>query len=500
MAATTRSLDQLDPAEAWRPWQPSSSAPWDRKLAAHLYRRAGFGACREDLLDAERLGHSGTLDLLLGGAPWADEMQQTLVDVGRIAAERDYDGESLRAWWLYCMLQGGHPLREKLTLFWHSHFATSIVKVQNTAMMFRQNCLLRTHALAKFGPLLQAISKDAAMMCWLDSNSNIKGRANENYARELMELFSLGVGHYTEKDVREAARAFTGWQTDSEHFNIDARLHDHGPKTVLGQTGNWDGADVVRIILGQPQVARFLVRKLYQAFISEQAAPPDALLEPLCESFRQSDYDVAELLKTMLASRLFYSEHAFRQRVKSPTEYVLGAVLAIVRRGAGEQGYQSLPPQPLVGWIRGMGQQLFAPPNVKGWVAGQAWLNTATVLERDNFAAALALGSLWNNALPWPPGVPAVSDKSSASAGMAEQSAPPAAFDPARLLQEEKVSRPEDVVRVLVDLYLPGGIRPEARAKLVAFFAEGKPAGPALERRVREAVLAMLTMAEYQLA
>src|SRR5438270_8346793 len=230
-------LDQLDPADAWRPWRPTAADPWDRKWAAHLYRRAAFGPSRDDLIEAERLGAEGTLDLLLRGRTGAEDTLQILNDIGRIAAARDDSGDQLRGWWLYCMLQGGHPLREKLTLFWHNHFATSIAKVLEPALMFRQNCLLRLHALGKFGPLLQAISRDGAMLVWLDSNSNVKGKPNENYARELMELFSLGVGHYTEKDVREAARAFTGWRTDGAGFAFDARLHDDGTKTVLGRTG-----------------------------------------------------------------------------------------------------------------------------------------------------------------------------------------------------------------------------------------------------------------------
>src|SRR5262249_45551303 len=159
--------------------------------------------------------------------------------------------EALREWWMYNMLHGPHPVREKLTLFWHDHFATSDAKVKSAALMFRQNCLLREHALEKFGPFLQAVSRDPAMLYWLDSNRNGKGAHNENYARELMELFSLGVGNYTEKDVKEAARAFTGWHTDGGRFKFDARLHDEGMKTVLARTGNLDGGDVVRLVLEQ---------------------------------------------------------------------------------------------------------------------------------------------------------------------------------------------------------------------------------------------------------
>jgi hypothetical protein len=483
MAATLPTLDRIDPAEAWQPWRPSAADPWGRKWAAHLYRRAAFGPSRADLREAERLGPAGTLDLLMRGRPGADDLRQALTDVGRVAAHDD-DGEQLRGWWLYCMLHSGHPLREKLTLFWHNHFATSIAKVQNADLMFRQNCLLREHALGRFGPFLLAVSKDPAMLVWLDSNSNVKGKPNENYAREVMELFSLGVGNYTEKDIREAARAFTGWHTDGTGFKFAAASHDDGTKTVLGRTGPWDGGDVVRIILERPAAARFLVRKLYHFLVSENASPPDALLQPLCESFRKSDYDIAALVRTMLASRHFYSGHAFRQRIKSPVEYVLGAVRAVCRTGEADD--RPLPPQVLVRRVNAMGQALFAPPNVKGWPGGRSWLNTSTMLERDNFAEALATGSLWN--LP------------SVAGDMPSRAVPPGAFDPARLLHEEGASRPEDVVRVLLDLYVPGGVRPETRAKLVAFVAEGAPAGDALDGRAREAVHAILTMAEYQLA
>jgi hypothetical protein len=505
MAVTLPPLDQTDPAEAWPPWQPTAADPWGRKWAAHLYRRAAFGPSRDDLLEAERLGPQGTLDLLFQGRPHLQEVTETLVDAGRIAAECEDGGEQLRAWWLYCMLQGGHPLREKLTLFWHNHFATSLVKVQSTALMFRQNCLLREHALGRFGPLLQAVSLDGAMLLWLDSNNNVKGRPNENYARELMELFSLGVGHYTEKDVREAARAFTGWRTDGVNFRFEARFHDSGSKTVLGQTGLWDAGDVVRILLEQPATAKFLVRKLYHFLVSEKTVPADSLLEPLCESFRKSDYDIAGLVRTILASRHFYSSHAFRQRIKGPVEYVLGAVHAVYRRYKEEEtDYRPIRPLVLSNRLGAMGQHLFAPPNVKGWPGGPTWLNTSTLLERDNFAAALAMGTLWANRY-------SASSRLTSAASLAdtpEEPPPPRAIDPARLLEEDggvggtapSASSPEDVVRMLLDLYLPGGIRPEVRAKLVAFVAEGQPAGPRLARRVREAVHAILTMAEYHLA
>ncbi|MBP3955748.1 DUF1800 domain-containing protein [Gemmata sp. G18] len=481
-------LDKLDPVEAWKPWAPSASDPWDRKWAAHLYRRAAFGASAVELERAVKDGPAKTLELLLGGQPNAAEMVPTLTDVGRVAATRDADGTQLRGWWLYCMLQGGHPLREKLALFWHNHFATSMVKVRDPNLMFQQNGLFRTHALGQFGPLLHAVTRDGAMLVWLDSNSNVKGKANENYARELMELFSLGVGNYTEKDVREAARAFTGWHTDGKGFQFNDAQHDMGDKTVLGKTGPWRGDDIVKIVLEQSAAARFLVRKLYTFFVSE-IAPPQSLLEPLCEAFRKSEYDTAALVKTMLASRHFYSDHAFRKRIKSPIEYALGAVLATYQRfDEGDPYYRPLAHQSLVKWLNGMGQALFAPPNVKGWPGGRTWLNTATVLERNNFAAELASGTVW---APPPETAPFV---------VASDLPPPKALDPARAIEDAHATKPGDVVNALIEMYAPGGVRAEARAKLVAFVAEDNPTGLILARRAREAAHAILTMPETQLA
>ncbi len=510
MAPPVPPLDRIDPAQAWQPLKPEARDPWGRKWAAHLYRRAGFGASREELIEAERKGPDATLDLLLRGQPDADDLLPVLLTAGEHAAR---EPAQLRGWWLYCMLHGGHPLREKMTFFWHNHFATSIAKVQSGPLMFRQNCLLRRHALGKFEPFLQAISQDGAMLVWLDSNSNVKGRPNENYAREIMELFSLGVGNYTEKDIREAARAFTGWHTDGEGFEFNARAHDTGAKTVLGRTGDWNGDDVVRILLAQPAAARFLVRKLYRFFISENAEPPATLLEPLADSFRKSDYDIAALVRTMLSSRHFFSEHAFRQRIKSPVEFVLGAVRAVYRvYDEKDPEYRPLLQQVLVSRLEGMGQELFAPPNVKGWPGARAWLNTSTVLARANFAQALAMGTLWGNTggNNWAVYAPESTAVVEAPGAKARKNPPPAdgpldppparALDPARVLHEENVSRPEDAARALLDLHLPGGVRPEARPKLVSFLAAGNPTGAALDRRAREAVHAIMSMPEYQLA
>ena len=489
-------LDQIDPIEAWQPWEPGPQDPWDLKWAGHLYRRAAFGASPAEMADAVSRGLPATLDLLLNGGPNADSLEKMLLAVGRRTADRANDFE-LRAWWVYAMLNGGRPAQEKMVLFWHNHFATSIAKVQRTTLMFDQNVLLRKHALGKFGPFLHEMSKDAAMIVWLDNNSNFKSHPNENYAREVMELFSLGVGHYTEKDIREAARAFSGWHTNGPEFDFNARFHDDGQKTVLGHTGAWNGDDVLDILLKRLDCAEFLVRKLYRHYVSELHDPPAKLLAPLAEGFRTTDYDIGALVRRILSSRHFFSDHAFRRRIKSPVEYVLGAVRTV---HAGDPP----PPQPLVRRLEVMGQQLFAPPNVKGWPGGQAWLNTSTVLARVNFAQALVMGNLWGDSFrgeqfeapmfETPPGVPQAEVK------IPEEPPPPDGQDVARLVREAKAAKPEEVVRVLVDAFLPGGVGESARAKLTAFVADGKPAGDALGRRVREAAHAILSMPEYQLA
>jgi uncharacterized protein (DUF1800 family) len=487
-------LDRLDPVKSWEPWEPTAADPWDLKWAGHLYRRAGFGASLAELRQAVDRGLPATLDEIIKGRSDSASHQQTLTALGTQIARQD-DLANLRAWWVYLILNTPHPLREKMTLFWHGHFATSVAKVQRTELMFEQNRTLRQHALGRFQPFLLSMSRDPAMLIWLDSNSNIKGRANENYARELMELFSLGVRNYTESDVREAARAFTGWHTDGDKFEFNDSFHDGGEKMVLGQKGKWDGADVIRIVLEQPAAARFLVRKLYRYFISESAAPTAHLLKPLVEIFRKSDYDIGALVATILRSRHFFSEYAYRQRVKPPVDFVVGTARSLVKTEVAE-----LPPAVLVSHISAMGQPLFEPPSVKGWAGGRAWLNTATVLARHNYAQMAAGGAYTSaaesEARPGFP-MPAPNAQGKVTAVEAE---PLPSMDPAALVEREKAATGEQIIDVLVATLLQGDISPNARAKLAAFVVEGKPKENALHRRIRETAHAIMTMPEYQLA
>jgi hypothetical protein len=505
MPPTAPPIDKVDPARAWQPWEPGAKDPFDLKWAGHLFRRAGFGAGLKDLRAAVEKGLEATLTRLLNGEEGADDRERLLVNVVGDKMVSDDKPDELRAWWAYCMVHTAHPLREKLTLFWHNHFATSIAKVGRPTLMYAQNKVLRKHALGKFRPFLLDISRDPAMIVWLDNNANVKGKPNENYAREVMELFSLGVGNYTEQDIKEAARAFTGWHTNDsgDAYEFKAAMHDDGAKTVLGQTGKWNGDDVLRILLDRPEAARFLVRKLYRYFISETHDPPAALLEPLAESFRKSDYDIAALMKTMLGSRHFFSEHAYRQRVKSPPEFVLGAARSVVHP-TEEQETVKLPPAPLANRMAAMGQDLFAPPNVKGWPHGRAWLNTSTVLARTNFAQQVAAGRVaeddegmiapFATKVPPPPVAPADPPT------IPEGPPPEAVYDVADLVKQAKLTEPAKVVDFLTDLFLQGDVPAPARAKLVAFVGEGKPKDKALDRRAREAAHTIMCMPEYQLA
>jgi hypothetical protein len=461
-------LNKVDPSDAWKPWQPAIGS-WNRKWAAHLYRRAAFGATPAELDKALADGLPKTLDKLAAGEPDAGDRLDLLTETGKYYT----DTTSLRTWWLYAMLEGGHPLREKLALFWHNHFATSYAKVRSTKLMFEQNATLRKHALGKFQPFLLDMSKDTAMLVWLDSNRNVKGAPNENYAREVMELFSLGVGNYTEKDIQEAARAFTGWHHDTEvtKFEFNRDLHDPGEKTVFGKTGKWTGEDIVRLCCEKESCAKFLVSKLYTFLVSE-TAPPKGLLTPLEERFRKSDYDIAGVVKTILGSRMFFSEHAYRKRVKWPVECALGAINAAVP--------SRVPLADVVDPLAKMGQALFSPPNVKGWRTGTDWLNSATLLARNNFAETVALGT-WNKGpRPRPNNGVFFEARPTKIEGPRPEGAPPpppdAKHDVCDLVYAAKPKDVADVVKRLSELLYGETVSPAVAKKLETFLLTPGPA------------------------
>lgn len=482
-------LDQVDPRNAWQPWVPDAIRPFDLRWAGHLYRRAAFGGTPDELRQAVKSGLEPSIDRLLRGDATAAAFDNVIANSGKSIADSG-DENRLRGWWIYVMLHSGRPLREKMTLFWHNHFATSVAKVRSLSAMLAQNQALRKSALGSLRTMLADMSRDPAMLIWLDSNRNIKGQPNENYSRELMELFTLGVGHYTEADVREAARAFTGWHTDGDQFTFTGRFHDAGRKTVLGQTGDWDGGDIQRIVLSQPAAAQFLARKLYRFFISESADPPATLLEPLAERIRTSDYDMGDTVGVILRSRHFFSEYAYRQRIKSPVEHVLG-VVRIVRPATA--------PRELVGPLEQMGQALYAPPNVKGWVGGKAWLNSATVLARQNFAQSM-LGTILPAPIPptAPPAAGAVAEPTEAVVEAEKPAVPALPF--LNWVKAAKPASPDAMVDLLTEAFLQNDIGADERKRLIDFAAADSPKDVDWDRRCLETAHAVLTTAEYALA
>jgi len=301
--------------------------------------------------------------------------------------------ETLQLWWLDRMITTPAPLVEKMTLFWHGHFTTAAVqKGVSPAAVLAQNALFRSFAVGNVRELTQRVARDPAMLIYLDNVHNAATHPNENFARELMELFTLGIGNYTEADVREAARAWTGLRirrTTGEVY-LDARLHDSGVKTVLGRTGPLDGSDVVDAIFEQPAAARFLATKLLAFFV--YADPEPDLIEVVAQQLRAHDFVLAPVLTTLFSSRVFFSDRAYRALVKSPVEFVVGSYRLF--------GVDVADPVAL-GALRRMNQTLFYPPNVKGWPGGAAWLSTATILARENFANALMTAKVVQGESTW---------------------------------------------------------------------------------------------------
>ena len=283
---------------------------------------------------------------------------------------------ALRSWWLGQMLVTPNPLAERMTLFWHNHFVSSQQKVQFAQLMYQQNQLLRQHALGNFGVLLHAASKDPAMLIYLDNANNRKGAPNENFAREVMELFALGEGHYSEQDIKEAARAFTGWSIEREtgEFVWRPQFHDKGVKTVLGKSGSFDGDAVLDILLAQPACAEFIVHKLWGEFI---APAPDPLeVQRIARLFRASDYDIKVALRELFSSPAFWATENRAQLIKSPVELVIGTLKQF--------NFSYADPLPFSFAVAQLGQNLFSPPNVKGWPGGDAWINSSSLLARKS--------------------------------------------------------------------------------------------------------------------
>ena len=369
---------------------------------SHLYRRAGFGSTPSQLSAGIAAGYDATVAALLdrsgpddgadpirlpditpgyfGANPSAEQRQQ-------LQAQRYAQIRLLQLWWLDRMVASTRPLREKLTFLWHGHFATSNEKVDSPTMMLLQNQLLRSKGAGTFDQLLQSISTDPAMMVWLDANTNRKGKPNENFSREVMELFSLGIGNYSDADVREGARSFTGWVVDRDAASVTLvrAQADYDTKTLLGQTGLFRAEDVVQLLSRHPATATHIAQRMWSRLAWPVPVDHPAVVG-LAKAFG-SDLDVSNLIRNVLTSPMFTSSEARTGLIKEPVEWVVGSLRAL---GLTATGAQTLNPN-VLGTLELLGQSLFNPPSVGGWPQNTYWLSTQATLARSRFATALAM-------------------------------------------------------------------------------------------------------------
>ncbi|GAC1322989.1 MAG: DUF1800 domain-containing protein [Chloroflexota bacterium] len=352
----------------------------DRQRIGLVLRRAGFGLRPGDLERYTDLGWDGTLDELLNPPATADQPLDGLLTTLESGLLDLQNLEDVQTWWLYRMLQTARPLQEKLTLFWHGHFAVANYKVNNPLLMHQHIELLRGGALGRFDDLLLSVSRDPAMLLWLDGATNRKGAPNENYGRELLELYTLGIGNYTEDDVKSAARAFSGWNLrNGNQFYFDSGQHDGAVKAFLGQSGELDGSDVLSIVADHPATANRIASKLFQFFA--YAGPDTATIAPFARTYLDSGHDIRAVVEAILRSDHFVSDRSVYEHVKSPIDYIVGSLRML---GA------TIRERELVTVLRQLGQEILNPPNVAGWPGGLNWINPSTLLTRYNFASRIA--------------------------------------------------------------------------------------------------------------
>lgn len=380
---------------------------WNYATARHLLNRAGFGGSHADVRALQAMGLEGALDHLLNYEPHPKTsgfaakfpsrpdyraLREATREV-RMKVNADYRRANdkvmrdLRRWWLRRMAETKRPLEEKMTFFWHGHFTSGYRDVRNALHMTQQNDLFREHAVGNFAELVHAVAKDAAMLEYLDNNRNRREKPNENFAREVLELFTLGVGHYSEQDIVEAARAFTGWNFngDSGAYTFQANQHDYGLKTFMGNKGRFDGEDIIGIVLKRDRVSEYLVERLQNFFCERPLS--EVSQRALAAKFRgehraEERYELKPVLRALFASAEFYASVGVEGRIKSPVELVVGAVRQL-----------EIPPSRTAVLMdqasTQCGQQLFQPPNVKGWAGGRDWISTSALYDRYNFAGVI---------------------------------------------------------------------------------------------------------------
>jgi uncharacterized protein (DUF1800 family) len=402
----------------WLTGVVASAADPTRSNIAHLFRRAGFGARPDEIDQAVKAGYRATVESLLAGLSGPDpggdaialpDLTNTKAASGAPAAKRAAQKQqylALQRWWLNRMIATTTPLREKLTLIWHGHFTSAFLKVRVVELLHRQNQLLRTLGGGSFEALTQAVAKDPAMMIWLDTETNVAGHPNENVARELLELFTLGIGNYREGDVTEAARAFTGWSLAAGGFALRPRRHDAGAKTFLGRTGDWDGTDIITIVTHTPTSAQFVVAKLW-SHLAYPVAAGDPIVAPLATAFAH-DLNITSLLRAILLHPAFTSPTAKQGLVKQPVEWAVGLARAfrltadLTPAPAGAGATSANGRVTLSAILTLLAQEPFNPTNVAGWPQNAYWLNTATALARLQSGAYVSTQAdlAWLSALP----------------------------------------------------------------------------------------------------
>ncbi|MFQ5505500.1 MAG: DUF1800 family protein [Planctomycetota bacterium] len=357
-------------------WQPDRDNPYDISAVVHLLRRTALGHPTSLIARCREAGPTDAVRLLMSGeAPSESEVRLAESLPLVLASEKPDD---LGGFWWARLLLGSHPLALRMSLFWHDHFATSIQKVKSSYWMSEQLASFDRHGLGHFRTLLLEVAKGPAMIRWLDNESNRKGRPNENFAREVFELFTLGRDHYSEDDIKEAARAFTGWRISRERFFFDRQRHDAGNKTIFGRSGRFGGEDVMAMAVEREDCARFLAGKLLASFVGPEY-PSEARAE-LAHVFREHDGHIGRCLEVLLGSRLFFDPKIRGTRVKGPVEWIVWFMRSLELFAS---------PKALNRAASRMGQRLLWPPDVAGWDEEGAWISSATWLQRVNLAGRI---------------------------------------------------------------------------------------------------------------
>ena len=430
----------------------------DLALMAHLMRRAGFGATREELEEKVARGYENVVEDLLHPSGDRQTLPEDLIRRYHVEHSEMRDLSGAGANWMYRMITTNQPMEEKLALFWHSLFATGYAKLNQARALLNQIDMFRRVGFGKFNDILVELSKDPAMIIWLDNNDNHNGAINENYGRELLELFSMGIGNYSEDDVKEASRAFTGWTLKNAeymsmramkdsiwpysriawHFEFRDSDHDTGEKVFLGERGEFGGDDIVDIICRQDATARFVCTRLFQFFAADEIDDEGArTIEQMMASYFESDYEIRSVLRTLFNSDYFKGDAARYARVKAPVETVVGAV-----RMAGSYRQPTLGVNQLASQAFFMGQGLLQPPTVEGWHEGVEWIDSGSLVERVNFAAA-ELGD------PSNPGVRSIADRLARDGGRRQS--------------------PQQVVDGCLDLMGPIAVESDTREAIIGF-------------------------------